>query len=237
MSEKKVYGIVGDGKMASHFCRYLDLCGVDYISWSRRADVGVRPFDKLKNCQLVCLLISDGAIGDFLEQNRELKNLRLVHFSGSLFLEGVPSYHPLMTFAKRLYSRQEYQKIPFVYEQGQPTFAQIFPKLPNESFPLQRDKKPLYHALCVLSGNFTTLLWQKVFGEFERQLGLEPKILFAYMQQIFENLQDDWKNALSGPLSRGDKSTIDANLNALQGDNFAGVYRAFVQALDKGGKL
>ena len=233
MSEKKVYGIVGDGRMATHFCHYLRLSGVEYISWSRKHDAGCSPFAKLKDCHVVALLIGDGAIPEFLEQHPQLRNLRLVHFSGSLVLAGVPSYHPLMSFTHELYSLDEYQKIPFIYEQGQPSFAEVFAGLSNESFALDSAKKPLYHALCVLSGNFTVLLWQKAFREFASEFGFDAKILQPYMKRVFQNLADDWQNALSGPLARGDKKTIDKNLNALRGDAFQDVYRAFVQSRDK----
>ncbi len=236
MSEKKVYGIVGDGRMANHFCHYLRLSGVSYISWSRSQDQKVDPFAKLRSCQRVLLLIGDSAIFQFLEQNPLLRSLPLAHFSGSLVLAGVPSYHPLMSFSQKLYSLEDYRKIPFVYEQDQPTFADVFPDLPNPSFALDATKKPLYHALCVLSGNFTVLLWQKVFREFTQRLGLDSKILLPYLQKVCQNLAVDWQNALSGPLGRGDKQTIAKNLEALQGDAFEDVYRSFVRSVEKGGK-
>ncbi len=236
MNKKNLYGIVGSGQMAKHFCHYLSLSDVSYVTWSRNADKGLSPFEKLQDAKVVLLLISDSAIASFLEQYPQLKKLNLVHFSGSVFLEGVPSYHPLMSFAKGLYSLQEYQKIPFIFEKGKPAFGEVFSELPNPSFALDKADKPLYHALCVLSGNFTVMLWQKVFREFAQRFSFSPKILLPYMHKICQNLSGDWEEALSGPLARGDEQTIAKNLKSLQGDAFADVYRAFVQTLEKGGK-
>ena len=42
---------------------------------------------------------------------------------------------------------------------------------------------------------------------------------------------------LSGPLSRGDQATLQRNLEALKGDPFEQVYRAFVSAYEQQGKL
>ncbi len=222
--------------MAKHFCHYLDLCDVSYLTWSRSVDKGLSPLEKLRDCKVVLLLISDGAISPFLERYSELKNFKLIHFSGTIFLEDVPSYHPLMSFVDELYSLEEYQKIPFIYEKGESSFGEIFPELPNESFALPSADKPLYHALCVLSGNFTVMLWQKVFREFEEKFKIDAKILLPYMHRVCQNLSGDWENALSGPLARGDEQSIAKNLSSLQKDAFQDVYRAFVRTLDKGGK-
>ena len=42
---------------------------------------------------------------------------------------------------------------------------------------------------------------------------------------------------LSGPLSRGDQATLQRNLEALKGDPFEDVYRAFVSAYEQQGRL
>jgi predicted short-subunit dehydrogenase-like oxidoreductase (DUF2520 family) len=95
-------------------------------------------------------------------------------------------------------------------------------------------KKSLYHSLCVLSGNFTTMLWQKVFQDFQDKLKLEPELLLPYMEQTFENLNLNWVDALTGPLARKDDATIEKNIHALEGDLYQNVYRSFVDTIRKG---
>ena len=92
------------------------------------------------------------------------------------------------------------------------------------------DHAALYHALCVLAGNGSTLLWQKLFHDFESRLGIPPQVAFPYLQQVAGNLQHGPGHALTGPLDRGDTATVQANLAALDGDPFHAVYTALVRA-------
>ncbi len=231
MSKKFLYGVVGDGRMANHFCHYLRLSGLPFVRWSRRADGDADPSATFRYCRAVLLLISDGAISSFVKNNPNLHKFSLIHFSGSLVIDGVPSYHPLMSFSREVYSLEEYRAIPFISERGKPTFAEIFPDLSNQSFAINPADKPLYHALCVLSGNFTVMLWQKAFSDFEGKLGLKAELLRPYMQRIFQNLDENWKNCLTGPLARRDEITMKKNLESLNGDAYQKVYQAFRETL------
>ncbi len=231
MNKKHSYGIVGDGRMANHFCHYLSVSGVSFVRWSRKTGGNSDPSVLFQGCDFVLLLISDGAILPFVEKFPNLRKFKLIHFSGSLVLNGIPSYHPLMTFSHELYSLAEYQAIPFVSERGELSFSEIFPDLPNASFAINPEDKPLYHALCVLSGNFTVMLWQKAFSDFEQKLGLKADLLKPYMHRICKNLEKDWKNCLTGPLARGDEITIKKNLESLNGDVYQKVYQAFRDTL------
>jgi predicted short-subunit dehydrogenase-like oxidoreductase (DUF2520 family) len=144
------------------------------------------------------------------------------------------SAHPLMSFAKeQTYSLETYAKIPFVLESGRKTFEEILPGLHNPHFTIEGAQKTLYHALCVMSGNFTTLLWQKAFLDFESKLGLQREILLPYLDQITANLKSDLQSALTGPIARGDNSTIRKHLETLGPDPYAGVYRAIVKAFNE----
>jgi predicted short-subunit dehydrogenase-like oxidoreductase (DUF2520 family) len=108
--------------------------------------------------------------------------------------------------------------------------------LPNPSFFIAPEQRSRYHALCVLAGNFTTLLWRKLFFEFDREFGIAREQALLYLESITRGLAG--KGApLSGPLSRGDEATIQRNLEALKGDPFEEVYRAFVSAYEQQGKL
>ncbi|MES2963296.1 MAG: DUF2520 domain-containing protein [Bdellovibrionota bacterium] len=62
-------------------------------------------------------------------------------------------------------------------------------------------------------------------------------VLIPYLERISKNLTDAKPNesVLTGPLARGDRSTIESNIDSLEGDPFADVYRAFVGAHERGG--
>ena len=42
----------------------------------------------------------------------------------------------------------------------------------NPNFKIDITKKTRYHMLCVLANNFTTILWEKVFADFEDKLNI-----------------------------------------------------------------
>jgi predicted short-subunit dehydrogenase-like oxidoreductase (DUF2520 family) len=151
----------------------------------------------------------------------------VVHFSGSLVLAGAHGLHPLMSFGPELYDHATYRSIPFVEERCGLSFADAFPRLPNPAWPLDPELKPLYHALCVLGGNFTTLLLAKVYEDFEGRLALPRTVLGPYLEQVARNTAAAGRRALTGALARGDHGTVARDLAALEGDPYAAVYGAF----------
>ena len=230
--ERTPLGVVGDGRVARHFCHYLDLLGLPWRRWSRR-EPGPPPHDALAPCSTVLLLISDGAIVPFVEAWPGLRGRRLIHFSGSLVTASVHAAHPLMTFGPDLYDLATYRAVPFILDAGGPPLSDLLPGLPNPSFALAAAERPYYHALCVMAGNFTTLLWQKLFDGFEGRLGLPASAAHPFLARVAANLAADAGRALTGPLARGDAAAIAANLAALDGDPFHAVYAAFVRAYEQ----
>jgi predicted short-subunit dehydrogenase-like oxidoreductase (DUF2520 family) len=224
------YGLVGRGRVASHMACYLDLEAMPFASWHRGNPSA--PERALAAADIILLAITDQALEPFLTDHPELGTRPLVHFSGSLALAGAHGLHPLMTFGPDPYDLATYRKIPFVEERGGPGFQKLFPGLRNPSWAIDPEQKPLYHALCVLAGNFTTLLWSKAFHDFEERLGLPREALHPYLTRTCGNTIAAGSDALTGPLSRGDVETIARDLRALEGDGFADVYRAFASIFD-----
>lgn len=219
--------------MASHMTRYFELLGMPLRRWSRslQQSDGIDVGSALEACGRVLLLVSDAAIEPVVADNPALSEKMLIHFSGSLSTPVAQGMHPLCTFGTELYDLETYRQVPFVCERGKYTFEAIFPHLPNPTFTIDAGDKPLYHALAVLAGNFTYVLWTKLFSDFESRLGLPREAAIPYLRTIASNLSGGRADALTGPLTRGDSETVAANLAALQGDPFQDVYRAFVQAI------
>jgi predicted short-subunit dehydrogenase-like oxidoreductase (DUF2520 family) len=188
------------------------------------------PTGVLEGASHILLAISDDSLESFLDQYPELSARSLVHFSGSRVIENIAGLHPLMTFGRETYDLATYRSIPFVSEHGRLGFGEIFPALQNPSWVIEPGLKPLYHALCVMAGNFPALLWNKVFRDFEGKLGLPHEILGPYLAQTLENTLADGGQALTGPLARGDYHTVQQNIAALGGDAYAEVYRAFAHS-------
>jgi len=229
---ESIYTIIGDGRVASHFAHYLSLLGISHFKWARKSSSQADLVEKVENSSHVAVLISDSSIEEFIEQNLFLSEKRVVHFSGSLVTPSAFGTHPLMTFTEQLYSLDLYLKIPFILDDGNLAFEDLLPGLPNPHFRIEPDLKPLYHALCVTSGNFTTILWDHFFAEIADKLGLPCDAAFPYLDKISENLKNRDVPALTGPLARRDLTTIRNNLRALEGDPLQKVYHGFLDAFN-----
>ncbi|MGZ5279456.1 MAG: DUF2520 domain-containing protein [Pseudobdellovibrionaceae bacterium] len=225
MLHNQRYCIVGSGRTARHFAHYLNTLGLAASRWDRSQPLTT--FHRLlAESTHLLLLISDSAIEGFYREHLAQFKGMVIHFSGALEVPGIESVHPLMTFAEDLYDAETYRKIPFVTTSTR-TPAQILPDLPNTIHRISSADKTYYHALCVMSGNFTTLLWQKM-SQGLSEIGLPSGIESTYRDQIFKNLSKDLDHALTGPIARRDLATILRNDQALQNDAYRKIYRAFV---------
>lgn len=220
------YGIIGNGRLARHIQFYFKLKNIPHTLWHRQKTES--PEDTLNQSDIILLAISDDAIDAFLDAHPRLSGKLCVHFSGALVSQHALSYHPLMTFSPELQDLDFYQNLFFVGEDNAPTFSTIFPQLTNPFIQIPQTKKAYYHALCVMANNFTTLLWQKFFDEMTTTFDASLSDLKPYLKQTLLNINNDYNNALTGPLKRQDLQTIKHNLNALEEDTFIKIYQAFV---------
>lgn len=225
------YGLIGRGRVATHLGRYLELEGLGHLSWHRGMDDAESVLD---DADVILLAVSDDAIAGFPAHHPALRDRPLVHFSGSLVVDGVIGLHPLMTFGPELYDLETYRSIPFITERGRPGFRDVFPSLANPSLAISPELKPLYHALCVLAGNFTTILWNKAMRDFEDRLSLPRELLRPYLERTAINALRLGSAALTGSLARGERGTIERDLEGLEGDAFRSVYLAVAEAVSGG---
>ena len=230
MGQVPAYTIIGDGRVARHFSHYFNLQKIPFNTWARKTHTESELKSIVSSSEKILLLLKDGAIESFVHAHSFLKEKKLIHFSGSLVLEEIQGMHPLMSFSENLYSVDEYQRIPFVVEKGNSSFIEIFPGLLNPSYEIEKEKKALYHAYCVLAGNFSTLLWKSAFDSFENKLGLPRELAFPYLEQITKNLKQDSSKALTGPLMRKEHEVVQKHLELFKESSEGVIYQAFVKA-------
>ncbi len=245
--------IIGNGKVARHMIRYFESVGQPYTHWFRQqsgassAHSSIKP-SKLARCKTkltavfgnrakntlattitnadtVLLLIADDQIEPFIHTNPIIKHKTLVHFSGSLHTEHALGCHPLMTFADTEYTLEQYQAIPFVVDEGV-VFKQLFPLLNNPVYHLKAAHKAHYHALCVMAGNFTQMLWQGIASELQ-SIDLPSTVMTPYLLQNTINYTENPKQSATGPLVRGDYQTISKHQAALSDHPLGTIYQAF----------
>jgi len=236
------YAILGGGRLGRHMRHYFSLLNLPFSCWARerRSSFNTHAIPNtvqrlqatIQPASHVLLLVTDSAIAELLKRYPFLHEKQLLHCSGALSIPGVAGAHPLMTFSHELYTLEQYRRIPFMVDKGH-AFEDLLPGLPNPHFAISPEEKPRYHALCVMAGNFSQILWQAAVERFS-SMGLPPSTLEPYLQQVVQNFVRDPGSALTGPLSRGDQQTIDRNLTALSGDPLEPVYRAFVDLFRSG---
>lgn len=232
--------------MAQHFRHYLNLLKldrplnqtsdqnkiIDWKTWDRGQPLEDlhRQLGLLKSGDAVLLMISDSQLQKFVDEqlaSSAARGIRIIHFSGALEVQGALTAHPLMTFGPELYDLETYKRIPFILT-GSEALADLLPGLPNQAFKISAESKAKYHALCVVAGNFITLLTHSAQNEFA-QLGLPPNIAELLATTSLQNTFKWGKDALTGPLQRRDLSTVDANLQALGSSPLQDLYKAFLQ--------
>lgn len=230
------FAILGGGRLARHMRHYFSLLGLPHTYWARKpserlnshpqGDTAERLHAAVESASHVLLLVSDAAIAGLVRRYPVLQRKTLVHCSGALALPGVAGAHPLMTFGNDLYGLEEYRRIPFMVDSGH-RFVDLLPGLPNPAYEIPLEHKARYHALCVMAGNFSQILWHSVARRFD-ELGLPSETLAPYLQRVVGNFVADPERALTGPLSRGDWQTVERNLQALGDDPLGALYHAFL---------
>jgi len=225
MQKQHKYLLIGNGKLASHLSAYFSGLGIDFLRWSRSDNILLQRLIS-QNIKIL-LAISDDAIEPFIMDNlKGATNKTIIHFSGSLSLEGIESAHPLMTFSNDLYSLAFYKTIPFITEKGKKSFKELFPELANPSFAINSGDKPLYHAWCSIAGNFTTILWQNFEERLQTKFDIPKEAMLPYLQKIMQNIVKS-EQPLTGPFARKDFSTIENHKIALKDDPFLNIYQDF----------
>lgn len=220
------YLFVGNGKVSRHFQLYFTALNIPFRVWTRSS--GQDFLECALISQKILLLIKDDAIVPFVTGNcKGLEDKTWIHFSGLLSTPLAESVHPLMTFGTELYEPEFYAQVPFITEAGRKPFSGLFPELPNPNYQIPHDKKALYHAFCVMSGNFTTILWKSFFAELQR-LGIPKQAALPYLKKISDNLASD-SQPLTGPFERNDVKTISIHREVLVGHPMKGIYEAFFE--------
>lgn len=241
--------LIGSGRVARHLNHFFELKNQPLLNWSRNfQDLNSFKFNNenirlkkcLEKCSRVYLAISDDELISFIQSlNDLLKTIKLklpiVHFSGSMSIENVFSAHPLMTFTNELKSLKFYESIPFVVEENLNNLGlpEILPGFKNSWTFVSSIQKPLYHAACVISGNFTNILWREVYKIFDNQLHIDPDFLKPYLIETLENILKSPMDSLSGPIQRNDTKVIEKNLSALSILGLDQIYSDFLKVQQK----
>ncbi|MDO5524312.1 MAG: DUF2520 domain-containing protein [Bacteroidia bacterium] len=130
--------------------------------------------------------------------------------------------HPLLAFSDAVSAQEKLNDVWFGIEESKeenPKLVDFFKKSGNKTVTIDSGKKIIYHAAaCVLSNYLVTLL-NASYQIFEKSGMPKDDIQKAtrpLLQSVIDNLKNkNCKDALTGPIKRGDENTVRMHIESL----------------------
>lgn len=190
----------------------------------------------LPKVNLTFITTPDDLIYSIAEQLREQVSTDsfIVHCSGVLSsAELMPlktrgchiaSLHPLKAFSEGNLDQRAFMHCDCVIEGDElavELLTPLFTTLGARIIPIKADGKAIYHAAAVIASNYLVTL-AATAADLLQEAGIEAKpaqqMIVNLMTSSLNNVQQasEIKNALTGPLARGDFNTISRHLKALK---------------------
>jgi len=193
------------------------------------------------DAEIICIATQDNKISDVqtiilekLEGETKInENAVVFHFSGhksSQILDGlsklgfhIGSLHPLKSISD---STQSFKTFAGTYcaiegdsyaQEGLTDFVNEIHGIPIR---IESEHKPLYHAAAVIACNYSITLYD-IAMRIYMKIGLDEetarKLLVPLLKGTISNFEKlGTPNALTGPIERGDSSTITEHIQAIQ---------------------
>lgn len=189
----------------------------------------------VRHCDTLFLTVPDGAIGTLWDgiKNFPLKDKLVCHVSGALS-SGVfsdinqtgafgYSIHPLFAIHSKYNSHKQIEKAFFTIEGAKERMHLInslMDRLGNNYAIIDSDKKELYHAAAVTASNNVLALLSSAqdyliecgMTKAQAETALNPLFLGNANNAVNSGVE----NALTGPIERGDLSTIKKHISCLE---------------------
>lgn len=215
--------VVGSGRAGSTIAARLRERG-QRLTTARVAD---------PSADLVLLCVPDGAITEVAAS--VAIGPWVAHVSGATRLSALEphrrrfSVHPLQTLTRARGPEQldgAWAAVTAEGDDGRARARWLAETLGLRPFEVADEDRTLYHAAAVLGGNFLVTL-HRAATRLLAEVGAPPEAIVPLMTRTIENGFD-----LTGPIARGDWTTVDAHLAALEArdPDLAPLYRALVEA-------
>jgi predicted short-subunit dehydrogenase-like oxidoreductase (DUF2520 family) len=185
------------------------------------------------DADLVLLCVPDQAIAEVAA--RLPRGSWVAHVSGATPLSALGPHvrrfglHPLQTFTRSRGAEQidgAWAAVTAETDEARARAWWLADRLGLRGFDLRDDRRVLYHAGATMASNFLVTLYRSASHLFERA-GAPPEALIPLMRRTIENGFD-----LTGPIARGDWSTVDAHLVAIHAElpDLEPLYRTLAEA-------
>jgi predicted short-subunit dehydrogenase-like oxidoreductase (DUF2520 family) len=189
--------------------------------------------EALADAELVLLAVPDTAISEVAQ--RVPIGPWLAHVSGATSLAALDpharrfSVHPLQTLTRERGPEQldgAWAAVTAETDEARATARWLAETLGLHPFDVADADKPLYHAGAAMASNFLVTLHHAA-ARLLAETDAPPEALVPLMTRTIEN-----GFVLTGPIARGDWSTVEAHLRALEerAPDLVPLYRALAEA-------
>jgi predicted short-subunit dehydrogenase-like oxidoreductase (DUF2520 family) len=170
-----------------------------------------------EDAELVVLCVPDRAIAEVAQSVPA--GCWIAHVSGATPLEALApherrfSVHPLQTLTKARGPEQldgAWAAVTAETDDARDRARWLAAELGLRSFEVADEWRVLYHAGATIASNYLVTLFRAASCAFEAA-GAPPEALVPLMRRTIENGFD-----LTGPIARGDSTTVGAHLRALR---------------------
>lgn len=244
LGEEHVY-IIGSGPVGLGLaCAFrdagIDVCGLSTRSAARAQELAPRmdfpvevgiPGPSAGAASVMVLCVPDSTIPAVAKQVTAVAlkpNCLVAHTSGCLTAQSMDlpptvlqaSMHPLLACASPTQARRDLRQALYALEGHPQAVARLEPlvtALGGQARPIAADHKARYHAAAVMSSNLMVALVSLATAEAEAAgLTDSEASLVALSLNALRNVESQGaEQALTGPVLRGDATTVEKNLQAL----------------------
>jgi predicted short-subunit dehydrogenase-like oxidoreductase (DUF2520 family) len=218
LSEPSRINVIGRGRVGAAFAARCAAQGM--LSENGEADV-------------VLLCVPDAAISTVARQVPV--GPWVAHVSGATALAALAphvrrfSVHPLQTFTRSRGPEQidgAWAAVTAENAEARATGWTLARRLGLHAFDLADDSRAIYHAGASIASNFLVTLHRAAVRALGAA-GAPPEALLPLMQRTIDNGFD-----LTGPISRGDRATVDAHVAAIRRElpDLEALYRVLAEA-------
>ena len=199
---------------------------------ARLAERGVPSSD---DADVVLLCVPDTAIQATAECQTLVMSQWVAHTSGATPLAALGAHprrfglHPLLSFSRTRGAEQldgGFAAITSENDEARKTGFELARLLGLEPFDLDEADRALYHAAAAIASNYLVTLYRTAADLFT-EVGAPTDALRPLMQSVI-----DGGFELTGPISRGDWTTVDRHLDALRArrPSLEPLYRLLAEA-------
>lgn len=185
------------------------------------------------------------------------ETMSVIHFSGSKKIDilnsakkagaSIACMHPLKSFASALKSAKSLENTLYgvTYEKNdikiQKIISILSAILKGRTLFVENDKKTLYHASACIASNYLVSLIDFAI-ETGMEIGLNPEIFLGGIIKLSEGTLGNvkklgTKRALTGPIARGDLSTIKEHVKVIKSLNKEDIKKAYEIMGEKAAKI